>query len=70
VTLTTTIRTRDPIHVALVKGPTGGTLQLNSSGILHLHADGRLLRHGYIHYVVDDGNAVGNTATSPWSSAT
>ena len=53
----------DPIHVALVKGPTGGTLQLNSNGSFIYTPTGDYYGTDTFTYVVDDGNAVGNTAT-------
>jgi hypothetical protein len=53
----------DPIHVALVKGPTSGTLQLSGNGAFIYTPTGDYYGTDTFTYVVDDGKAVGNTAT-------
>ncbi len=53
----------DPIHVALVRGPVGGTLQLNSNGSFIYTPTGDFYGTDSFTYVVDDGKVVGNTAT-------
>jgi hypothetical protein len=53
----------DPIHVTLVKGPAGGTLQLSGNGSFIYRPTGDYYGTDSFTYVVDDGQAVGNTAT-------
>jgi hypothetical protein len=53
----------DTIHVALVRGPAGGTLQLSGNGAFIYRPTGDYFGTDSFTYVVDDGKAVGNTAT-------
>jgi len=53
----------DPIHVALVRGPVGGTVQLNSNGAFVYTPTGDFYGADSFTYVVDDGKVVGNTVT-------